>query len=168
MKFSYHFYVQKDANINMDHAINREFGNACITGNLEIVQRLFSRVETDQMYLLTMRTLTVEHGHLNILKFFYENNVDIHQLFWSFNPLLIAAKKGWVDIIDYLLELGVDVNTKSIYDNEMTPLMYASKYGNVDIVDRLLTIEKCDVNIQDHNKLTALFHAVMNGHLLTY
>lgn len=77
----------------MDPVISEEFKNGCSTGNLEIVQKLFSRVE-DGINLLEMRNLTVEYGHLNILKFFFENNININELFGYVNPFITYPAHG--------------------------------------------------------------------------
>ena len=49
-------------------------------------------------------------------------------------PIQIAAKNGYVDIVERLLEAGVNVNN----DFWGTPLYYASIKGNIDVIDFLL------------------------------
>lgn len=80
----------------MECSIVKEFKNSCIGGDLETVQKLFDNVKNigDITHFYEMRNLAVKHGHLDILKFFYEKGIDVNELFENKNPLLIAARKG--------------------------------------------------------------------------
>lgn len=64
----------------------------------------------------------------------------------SVSPLCTAIAKGDLDGVKKLVELGVDVNTKS---NGMAPIHYAARYNQVEIMKVLVEAganinEKCD------------------------
>lgn len=59
------------------------------------------------------------------------------------NPLIMAAKYGHKDLVEYLIQNGADVNYELIGDE--TPLINASEHGHLDIV-KLLIAKGADVN----------------------
>lgn len=67
---------------------------------------------------------------------FHQLGVNFNDFYISDNPLKIAIKKGWVEGIKFLLEIGADINFP--YDNGWTPLMLASSYGQTEVIDILL------------------------------
>ena len=73
-------------------------------------------------------------------------------------PLMYASIKGHIDVVDFLLEHGAQID---ITDHRgSTALMYACASDNIDVVDRLLAVG-CKVNIEhEQTKRTALFEAV--------
>ena len=138
------------------------FQHACKVGDLETVKKYFDEFNV-RYELLCMRFFVVMNGHLNVLKYIYQHGVDLQSFFGIYNPLTLAAEKGWVDITDFLLEIGVDINLQN--SDGWTALMYASWRGQTDVVDRLLSTRQCNVNLKDKKGFTALFLAVENGHL---
>jgi hypothetical protein len=77
-------------------------------------------------------------------------------------PLIIASKRGHLDIVKKLLEKGADVNCKDA--NGKTPLIIASECGHLNIVKNLLG-KGADVNCKDANGKTPLIIASECGHL---
>lgn len=149
-------------NSSMSTDIER-FKNACENGDLETVADLFD-VVNGHVDMLRMRNIVTKKGHLNIIKFLHKKGVDINELCDDENPLLIAAKKGWVDIVDYLLSCvkqdELDMNIQDSYG--WTPLMFAVIHGQTDVVDRLLQIKECKINISNNLGNTAIFLAAEN------
>jgi len=72
----------------------------------------------------------------------------------------VAAQRGHSELVQLLLDFGVDVNaTKS---GHSPPLVVASNSGNLDVV-RLLIDGGADVNMQDDMSLAPLHVASGNG-----
>ena len=76
-------------------------------------------------------------------------------------PLMVAAKHGYKEIVELLVEAKADVN---IADGDGdTALILAAENGYTDIVE-LLVGAGADVNKADKIGLTALMYAVQDGH----
>lgn len=77
------------------------------------------------------------------------------------NISTIAAKQGHLNIIQYLVENGIDINI-STYEGSMLTL--ASKLGHCDIIDYLLS-KNADVNHKDYENHTPLAVACYTGNI---
>lgn len=73
-----------------------------------------------------------------------------------------ACSGNRIDVADYLLRQGADVNSQD--EANWTPLHIASSAGHEDIV-RLLVEFKADVNCQTENGQTPLHYAASKNHL---
>ena len=71
-------------------------------------------------------------------------------------PLHIAAMSNQVEIIEFLLGKGADVNIKAGDENGSTPLHWAAVFGKYEAVKALVETGKADVNARDNNNVTAL------------
>ncbi|MFP6751965.1 MAG: ankyrin repeat domain-containing protein, partial [Pirellulaceae bacterium] len=71
-------------------------------------------------------------------------------------PLHIAAMSNQVEVIEFLLGKGADVNIKAGDENGSTPLQWAAVFGKYEAVKALVEIGKADVNARDNNNATAL------------
>lgn len=134
------------------------FLNACKIGDLESVMNIFSKIFpkiTCECYLMDGRNYAVKKGNLSIVKFLYENGVDINEEHNDTSPLMLAAQAGWVDITDFLISNNVDVNLHDMFG--YTPLMIAVINGKIDIVTRLLGTGKCNTNYRNCDNDDALF-----------
>uniref|UniRef100_A0AB39JC38 Ankyrin repeat protein n=1 Tax=Florenciella sp. virus SA2 TaxID=3240092 RepID=A0AB39JC38_9VIRU len=80
------------------------------------------------------------------------------------NAFINAIKNGDIDLVEYLLDKGADVNYVEVDKDGTTPLMYAISKGHVDIV-KLLLDKKADVNAGDNDKLTPLMTASLYGRI---
>ena len=76
--------------------------------------------------------------------------------------LIIAAEYGNKDIVECLIENGIDVNQQN--KNGSTALMWASRNGLKEIVQLLLKNECIKVNQQNNDGRTALMLASFAGH----
>jgi len=74
--------------------------------------------------------------------------------------LSMASMKGYIDIVNLLIENGVNVNAKG--NNGWTALMHASSGGYLAIVEILIK-NGADVNAKNINGSTALMVASMKG-----
>lgn len=80
-----------------------------------------------------------------------QKKVNVNKSGWS--PLHYAASKGSLDIVQFLINNGAEVNARS--PNETTPLMMASRYGHIQVV-RLLLTSGADLAIKNQQGLTAI------------
>ena len=78
------------------------------------------------------------------------------------NALVIAAGRGYADVVQMLLDKGVDVNARLF--GGTTPILIAAANANTDIV-KLLMKAHADVNLADQHGDTALMAAVRAGSL---
>ena len=73
-----------------------------------------------------------------------------------------ATKKGYVDVVNVLIQKGVDVN--AVDNDYKTALYWAAQRGHVDVV-KLLLQNGADVNaVGEYYKKTALRIAAEQGH----
>ena len=75
----------------------------------------------------------------------------------TFNALQAAASGGNEDVINYLLDLGLDINAQTA--NGWTPLFIAARDGQAEAA-KLLVFRQADLNIQTDLGATALLMAV--------
>ena len=84
------------------------------------------------------------------------------------SPILLAAKRGYGQIVRYLLDARADVTCLTRDDTRRTPLHLASQHGHKEIVELLISADKQDDDpVIDHQCLlqnSALIIACKNGH----
>lgn len=141
-----------DAGCNIDEI--RGYGTrlmyACKNNEYEIVKYLINNGADPNLFTwgtLSRRYSPVEvaasEGYKDIIQLFYEKG----GISWVTNALNLAAGSGHMDIIDYLINIGVNINEINEANN-MTPLMIASFHGKTDAVLRLLDAN-ASVNIKN-------------------
>ena len=77
---------------------------------------------------------------------------------WGYTFLYAAVLQGHLEIVEYLLQKGADVNTKNL--EGFTPLHDSAYKGRVEMV-RLLLAKGADANAKDISKNTPLHEAVV-------
>ena len=84
----------------------------------------------------------------------------------GFTPLMIAAARGHLHIVKYLIDNGADINALSYNDDHVTPLILAAGSGHLDVV-RYLVKKGADVNKRGSiaNDLTPLMASVAGKNL---
>ncbi|MGB3296791.1 MAG: ankyrin repeat domain-containing protein, partial [Phormidesmis sp.] len=103
----------------------------------------------------------VYHNDVGRVKALLKFGTDFRSVNWYDTPVLvIAAQKGYTDIVQALISAGANVNTG--YDR--LPLQVAAEQGHLDVVQRLLN-SGADVNSKEESGQTALMLAASNGHL---
>jgi ankyrin repeat protein len=80
----------------------------------------------------------------------------------GYTPLMIAAKNGHIDIVDLMINTGVDVNTQA--SDGKTALFLAAQNGHSNVVRRLLMVKNIYLNILDQFGHTPVSIARQNGH----
>ncbi|MEI4527111.1 ankyrin repeat domain-containing protein [Priestia megaterium] len=105
----------------------------------------------------------IKRGDINSVKeLIIGSNAEILHTMTPFGSWLhIAAKKGQMEIVEYLVHKGIDVNTKGdIFD--ASPLRVAAGEGHVEIVQYLIQSgAELDVSLAKRNPL---FAAIYGGH----
>lgn len=79
----------------------------------------------------------------------------------GFSALLAAARNGHLDVVQYLVEHGADINKRD-NNRDKTPLTAAAFKGHADIIEYLLQ-HGAEINDQSINKWTALHDAAYIG-----
>lgn len=82
----------------------------------------------------------------------------------TFPCLHLAAYYGFTDIVDYIIEQGVDVNHLNAKND--TSLLWASRWGHRDTVRALLKLG-ASPSVENDKGSTALYWAVRYGHTET-
>ena len=111
-----------------------------------------SDLEIENIYGENPLMLAAFSNNLPIVKKLVDiKKVKVNKTGWS--ALHYAASKGYLEIVQFLISNGADVNAKS--PNETTPLMMASRYGHIQVV-RLLLTSGADLALQNQQGLTAI------------
>lgn len=107
---------------------------------------------------ITALTKAVESNFIDIVKMLVEAGADINAAGKdSFPPLYVAANKGYIEVVKYLLKNKADVE-KGV--TEQTPLFVAVVNGHQEVVDCLIAA-KAQVNIGADGRLPT-YIATMN------
>ena len=142
-------------------------------GQKEVVDKLLSKGANpslrDNEGGGTALLRAIDNGHVSIVESMLRHpNVDIHCLDDSNRGLLHgAARAGFIDIVQLLLEKDLDINAQ---DNKgKTPLQDASQSGDIGAdgafeVVRLLLNKGADASLRDQEGRTAWAVAWQQGH----
>lgn len=76
------------------------------------------------------------------------------------NPLIIAAKRGDIEVVNAILKWPNQYDINAIDQSGRTALMNAALYGHLHIIEALMNIKDLEINMQDNNGDTALMLAV--------
>lgn len=86
-----------------------------------------------------------------------------HRNLSDYTPLSLAASGGYVEIIQFLLNSGAEINSRTNSKLGISPLMLAAMNGHEEAT-RLLLENGSDINAQiETNKNTALTLACFQG-----
>jgi hypothetical protein len=109
------------------------------------------------------RTLNDHVYDFRYLNMLLHNDIRIRDVKTVYEyPLHKASEQGNAQIVQYLLDGGLDVNLQNKY--ESTALMIACQYGFKNVVELMLDVDGIDVNLQNGNQYTALIFASREGH----
>ena len=90
----------------------------------------------------------------------FQININVKEPYGA-AAFYMAINKGYSTIVEWLLSLGADTNTRQ---DGNTPLLIASQNGHSAIVKLLLQSSDIDVNVASKDGITPLIHASENGH----
>ena len=80
------------------------------------------------------------------------------------NLIHYAAEKGYVQVVEKLIQTGIDVNIPAPNYGKKTPLHIASEHGHSEVAN-LLVRNKVNVNAPAYENATPLHFAMKYGHL---
>ncbi|KAG8239467.1 hypothetical protein J437_LFUL018999 [Ladona fulva] len=81
-------------------------------------------------------------------------------------PLHLAAQNGYLDTVEYLINVReADLTDKDIDGNN--PLLLAAQNGHLDIVKFLIDVKKADIDVMNIYSCNSVLLASANGHLHT-
>ena len=140
---------------------------ACLKGHLGIVEILLKLnidVSLKQDDGLNACHIAAKEGHLQILQMLLNNNQSFldETGFYNSTPLYLAAWRGHLDVVKYLLTMGANVRTK-VKDGG-TAYHKASYEGYLGIVEALVQHDRSCIDILDDNNCTPLSLATLRGH----
>ena len=101
-------------------------------------------------------------GNIEVVKQHLASGGDVDAVDdeWSMTPLFFAANEGHVQVAEFLISAGADVNAKNRFDR--TPLYRAAYWGKKEIAE-ILIAKGADVNTQQRDG-TPLDWANQYGH----
>ena len=105
-----------------------------------------------------------KYGHTDIMWLLFDHNPDVNVCDsddQEDTPLHNAARRGLLKVIQKLLELNADVNSRN--NHKSTPLLLASQYGYIGVVQLLLDYN-ADVDARDLDLDTPLHCAAGHNH----
>ena len=145
----------------MDNLNHTALLYASANGHKDIVQILVLNnanvnAKANGNYRDLIATTRIDHNDAGGVRFF-----DIHKTEKGRTALILAADKGYKEIVDILLENNADVNAKD--NNGWTALILAAENGHKDIVIILLQ-NNANVNARSDSDVTALLAAVKNDY----
>ncbi len=109
----------------------------------------------------TPLTVASERGRVKVVEFFLGNGAE-HSA-ENDRALAMAAQNGHTEIVNMLIDWGIDVNSK--FAGGQTPLMYAAQSGRTDIVNLLLSKDADPfIKATEGENKTALDMARAYGH----
>ncbi|KAI2631697.1 hypothetical protein GGS21DRAFT_157320 [Xylaria nigripes] len=170
--------------VTSQHLVGTDEGDAdsllldtAITGNLESLRDLLSRMQTASSSTPTMDVPLRERVTRTFLAAIHEapqaslevllatglvdiqSEDDINER----NCVHQATIYGNQFVLDVCLSAGVGVNRPDVYGR--VPLHYASIHGRLDMLEALLRADPSTIHMIDHNNFTPLIHAIIHGHL---
>jgi ankyrin repeat protein len=104
----------------------------------EIVEYLLSRCSVSNENIDTGLVYAIEQKNVEIVKLLVEGGADINRCTYNVDPPIhLSVRYGSIDTTVFLLEKGVDVNQKNLF-NGRTPLHEAAFRNNLLAADLLI------------------------------
>lgn len=143
-----------DANILLPQG-HTALALAAASGDTELVNLLLEEninytIKADAFFYAS------QYGKRDVMKILADNGVDINILFTNANVLMLAAKSGDIQLVQFLIDLGADVGFKNA--EGQTALIIALLSGNEDVA-QLLVDNGADVGEVDKLGVTPIMIA---------
>lgn len=103
-------------------------------------------------------------GHVRVVQALLDAGAEVEtKTSKSYTPILIAASKGYLDIVQYLVEHIDELDlTGKLNKQKKNPLIMACQHGHLDVV-KYLTPHHIDLNVPDTSGNTPLHYAAAYG-----
>ena len=162
--------AQGDIDIEMKYKDETPLHVAASSGQLEVVSRLLdSGVFVDIKDYLGFRPITMAtlSGSSAMVRLLASRGADIYSIDdvddKKYMLLEKAASNNHLDVLEVLLNLGMDIN--SVTEDDNTALIMASLYGHVDTVKYLIDAG-AELELRNVQGNTAVMAATFKGHAL--
>lgn len=161
------------ANPNVNNAVRHKLIKE---GNLDILQSLITHPQFQKNAITDIDfTIAAKKGYIEIIKLFLHEGIEFKKNPGpnDDSPLHAAIENGHYETVRFLLDYGVDVNSKNFFGQ--TSLMIAvsiacelpihsSKYPKYMEIIRMLLEDGANPNISDNEHSTPLHIATMKGY----
>lgn len=154
-----------------DISLVREINQAIKNSDYTELARLFtsapSQINATSVFGNWLHFAISFHANIEVVKYLVKKGIDINQKagILGGTPLNLAASEGRIDIVNYLLQSGSEID---ISEPERNPLFSAIYGGHKDIVDTFLA-HGIDFRIKysgnNMNNMSALEFAKERGQL---
>lgn len=162
--------IKAKADVNavslVDHLTPLMF--AAYYGNTEIVRLLLDaganpNVSMNTMDYDTPLLMATRWDDLELIKLLLLKGASVDAVNKNgVTPLASASDNGYVDMVEFLINSGADVNA-SRFDDHFTPLLYACQGGHLEVA-RVLLNNGAQVNLHSIHRATPLMWAAAQGH----
>lgn len=143
---------------------HRQFMYACFGGKLGKVREYMSHGEEAKrginrigVFCMTPLMIATSAGHLHIVMNLVANgaNLDIQQKEKRYTAAILAARKGWIDILQYLLDCGADPTIKDKEGKDIFETLARYRYCK-----KIGSIYEYLLDMRDENEVDKMKHSL--------
>ena len=137
-------------------------------GNADILRALLERkrglLNFAEVQMTRVLATQIAQGRTDVVRLMLENKTRVNDVARGRTPLMAAAARGSLPMVELLIAAGADVELAG--EGGVTPLMLASRKGSVEVVARLLAAG-ASAKAKSKLGMTALHEAILGDTLET-
>lgn len=101
-------------------------------------------------------------GSIETIDLLISNGADVNNLYgqYRFSNLLSACQHSTIEVVEYLIKLGADINQTNIFGD--TPIMVAVKFGRDELAAKLM-LSGADTYQLEPDKVSELKKGIADG-----